>query len=344
MGVVLRTSADDLLRCRFAISPLGETADALRSLARPAPIPAYLAWQRQTRALLPALDIGPLAAMLTGHGYQPDFLNPAPASPFTDISAELAQVRATPPQQVATELAHWRTRNAAAPVVLRDHPELSGDPAQIRDLLADLLQRAWQALIEPWWPRLRDILDADLTVRARQLADAGLAATLNDLHPKITYRDNKLRFAITSSQELQATGTGIVLIPTVFGWPDAGMSYDPPAITYPARGIAALWQPPARRPSDLANLIGTTRAMLLGALAEPATTTGLAARCGLPLSTVSEHLTLLRANGLITTTRTGRYMHHQRTPLGIALSSRALPSQLPPDDPPDRNLPDSGQI
>jgi hypothetical protein len=110
----------------------------------------------------------------------------------------------------------------AAPAVLHGHPELSGDPTQIRDLLVSLLQRTWQALIEPWWPRLRDILDADLTVRARQLADAGLAAILNDLHPKITYQDNRLRFAITSCHELEAAGSGIVLIPTVFGWPEDG--------------------------------------------------------------------------------------------------------------------------
>ncbi len=72
--------------------------------------------------------------------------------------------------------------------------------------------------------------------------------------------------------------------------------------------------------------------MLLRALAEPASTSGLAARCDLPLSTTSEHLTVLRANGLITTTRTGRYLHHQRTPLGIALSPSATPDDSPTRD------------
>jgi Helix-turn-helix domain len=76
-----------------------------------------------------------------------------------------------------------------------------------------------------------------------------------------------------------------------------------------ARGNAALWQPPAGTASDLADLIGTTRARVLNTLAEPASTSGLAARCGLLLSTTSEHLTVLRANGPITTTRTGRYLH-----------------------------------
>jgi DNA-binding transcriptional ArsR family regulator len=211
--------------------------------------------------------------------------------------------------------------------VLRDYPELSGDPAQARDILASMLHRAWQALIEPWWPRLRDVLDADITVRARQLAQAGLAATLNDLDPKVSYRKGILRCAMTASEELDATGVQLVLIPSVFAWPGVGVNFDPPAIIYPARGIAALWQPPAHAASDLAHLIGTTRAKLLKALAEPASTTGLAARCGLPISTTSEHLTVLRANSLITTTRTGRFLHHQRTPLGIALSASTAPTE-----------------
>lgn len=35
MGIVFRFRAEDLLQCRFAISPLNETTDALRSLMLP---------------------------------------------------------------------------------------------------------------------------------------------------------------------------------------------------------------------------------------------------------------------------------------------------------------------
>jgi hypothetical protein len=321
VGITFRTSAEDLLRCRFAISPLGETADALRSLARPAAVPGQLPWQRHARGQLQDLRIGLLTAILAVRGYQPDFLSPPPDGAFTEIAAELDQVRATPPYRVASELARWQDSNPAAAATLAEYPDLAGEPARTRDVLAGMLRRAWQSLVEPWWPRLRDILDADVTVRARQLARAGLAATLNDLHPDIAYRDGALRFALGASGELDVTGRQLVLIPSVFGWPGVGVSSDPPVINYPARGIAALWQPPARTAGDLAHLIGGTRAMLLGALAEPASTTGLAARCGLLLSTTSEHLAVLRANGLVTTTRTGRYLRHQRTPLGIALGT-----------------------
>jgi DNA-binding transcriptional ArsR family regulator len=166
----------------------------------------------------------------------------------------------------------------------------------VRDLLADMLRRAWSALVEPWWPRLHDVLDADITYRARRLADAGVAAVLSELDPKVSWQDG------------------------VFAWPGAAVSFDPPAVIYPARGIHGLWQQGPRSSEDLVRLIGRTRAALLSALAAPASTTGLAARTGIPVSSVSEHLGVLRANGLVSTTRTGRFLVHHRTTLGLALA------------------------
>jgi DNA-binding transcriptional ArsR family regulator len=317
----LQFRSADLLQCRFAISPLNETADALRSLSRPGATAYHLHWQRQARELLPSLDIEPLVAILAQRGYQPDFMNPAPDSPFTEVSAELDRVRATPPAKVAAELAEclgpdWRARQWGG---VGEQP--NSDPAAVRDLLADMLRRAWSALIEPWWPRLRDVLDADITYRARRLADAGVAAALSELDPKVSWGDGAVRFGAPGSREVDVSGTDLVLIPSVFAWPGAAVSFDPPAVIYPARGVYGLWQQRPRSSEDLARLIGRTRAALLTALAEPASTTGLAARTGIPVSSVSEHLAALRASGLVSTTRTGRFLVHHRTVLGLALAS-----------------------
>jgi DNA-binding transcriptional ArsR family regulator len=321
MSIAFRFRAEDLLQCRFAISPLNETADALRSLTQRGGAGYHLPWQRQVRDRLPDLRIEPLLALLSLRGYQPDFIAPAPSGPFTEIDAELERVRATVPERVAAELAQCLDRHPAQRSAWRDHPELSGDPARTRDLLAGMLHRAWSALVEPWWPRLRDVLDADITFRARQLANVGVAAALDGLHPKITWRDGALRFAATGHEDLDLSGTELVLVPSVFAWPGAAVSFDPPSVTYPARGIGGIWKPATRPDSDLAHLIGRTRAALLSALAEPSSTTGLAARCGVPVSSVSEHLAVLRAAGLVSTRRTGRFLLHQRTALGIALAA-----------------------
>lgn len=46
------------------------------------------------------------------------------------------------------------------------------------------------------------------------------------------------------------------------------------------------------------------------------TTTELARRIGVSNATASAHASALRAAGLLTTTRTGRAVHHRRTALG----------------------------
>jgi DNA-binding transcriptional ArsR family regulator len=340
MATILRFQPADLLQCRFAVSPLGEVTDALRFLARasrratPGEDGYHLPWQRQVRPLLAGLGIGPLLAVMAIGGYQPDFLNPVPDSPFAEIGPEIDRVRATATSRVAAELAralalpgapgsgrdaHPRPGAARA---LADYPWLADDPAIARDTLADMLEAAWTALIEPWWPALRDVLDADITYRARRMANAGIAATIGELSEHVSLSaDGVLRFDPRGEPlEVDLSGREIVLIPSVFAWPGAGMGWDPPSVIYPARGIFGLWEPGARSPGDLARLIGKTRAELLTALADPASTTGLAARTGVPVSSVSDHLAVLRATGLVATTRTGRSLTHQRTTLGATLA------------------------
>lgn len=323
MAVVLRFRSEDLLQCRFGISPLCETTDALRAFGWPSRAAYHASWHRRVRPQVPSLGIGPLLAILAVRGYQPDFLNPAPRGPVVDMAAQLAQVRATPPATVAAELAQCRQAGDSGRDAWRKHPELGGDPAAVRDLLAGMLERAWSALVEPWWPRIRDVLDADITYRARRLADAGLAATLAELDDHVSWEAGVLRFAVPGEVDLDASGRELVLIPSVFAWPSAGISFDPPSIVYAARGIFGLWGPETGSDQDLERLVGRARATLLRALEEPASTTGLAARAGLAVSSVSEHVAILRANGLVSTTRTGRFLVHQRTELGTALCAPA---------------------
>jgi DNA-binding transcriptional ArsR family regulator len=344
MTTILRFQPADLLQCRFAVSPLGEVTDALRFLGRaarhatPGADGYHLPWQRQVRPMLADLGIGPLLAVTGIDGYQPDFLSPVPDSPFAEIGTEIDRVRATRPNRVAAELAkalprpggprpgHDAPGRPDAARTLADYPWLADDPARARDTLADMLEVAWTALIEPWWPRLRDVLDADITYRARRMANAGLAATIGELSPYLSLSpDGVLRFEPPGEpRELDLSGRELVLVPSVFAWPGTGMGWDPPSVIYPSRAIFSLWEAGARSPGDLARLIGKTRAGLLTALADPASTNGLAARTGVPVSSVSEHLAVLRAAGLVATTRTGRSLTHQRTTLAATLVGGAL--------------------
>jgi Family of unknown function (DUF5937)/Helix-turn-helix domain len=224
--------------------------------------------------------------------YGPDFLNPASGTPGTTFAAELATVRATPAARVRREIDRCLSERFG-----RDPPPSArgllrrGETA--RELCAQTLEAAWHALVEPWWPRLRQILEADIAYRSRLVADAGLSAALTELHPRLTWAGKALQVDIRHSEEVPVGVEGIVLVPSVFGSP--GVGYQPPSIGYQARAIASLWGNPAASSEPLARLLGARRADIL------------------------LNLAVLRAAGLVSTRRTGRRLQHTRTPLGTAL-------------------------
>jgi hypothetical protein len=324
MTLVLRFGRGDAARCRFAISPLQETMSALLVLKKPDRHGWYLPWLRDVRPVIARLDLGLLDAAAPSNGYGPDFLWPSPTGPLTTIEDDLAQVRATDPAVVAAELAeHVRRIDRHA---LRDdlHRVLTGDPVIARNTLVTQQRLAWQALVEPLWDRIRGLLDADITTRARQLADSGLAGPFADLHRRATWKNEELHLTGFRHGTVDLRGRGLVLVPTAFGWPNLGIgptddtSVTPPALVYPMQGAARLWEPATRSPA-IARLLGSGRASVLAETLVPSTTLSVAHRVGLAPATVSEHLTVLREAGLVTATRRGREVRYCQTPLAAAL-------------------------
>lgn len=330
MPVHLRFGTDDLLRCRFAFSPLCETHGAVRTLRRADAHACHLPWLRRIHSAVRELDLSPLWLLMPRHGgYTPDFLSPpAPESGGApaDIADELERVRGTDPSLVGAELRRSLacTPGAAASAAGR---AMLDDPARAVRELADLTERAWHALIAPDWSRLRSLLEADIAHRAQQLAEGGLERLFADLHPRLSWSRGTLSVRGGVGQEAQQVqelrGRGVLLTPSVFVWPDVASGFSPPwqpAVLYPARGVGNLWQrPTAGAEQALSRLLGANRAAVLGALDGPASTTALAARLGLAPSSVSAHLTSLRDAGLLTSRRVRHQVLYERTALGIAL-------------------------
>ena len=338
MALALRFGSEDLLRCRFALSPLWETTNAIRTLAEPQRHGYHLPWLRQVQPQLPRLELAPLLAVQPRHGYTPDFLAPPPQSPLVTIDQELERVRSTPADEVAVELGRSLAhREGAPPAALQ---ALLADPAAAPHRLSELLERCWRALLAPYWERIRDLLDADITFRARRLADGGLERLFADLDPSIHFDGDTLVVSGRGEAHRDLAGEGLVLMPSVFIWPGVVLVLDPPwqpTLIYPARGIAGLWQAPAAQPpAALGRLLGRTRAKLLLALAEPASTTILARRLGQSPSGVSEHLSALRDAGLLTSHRVRHQVVYERTPLGIALAAAAASTAGDHPGPPPR--------
>ncbi|MET9388328.1 DUF5937 family protein [Streptomyces sp. NPDC002928] len=328
MPLNLHLGTDDLTRCRFAISPLCQTHEALRLLRRPARHGYHRAWLRRTRRTVAGLDLAPLWLFIPrAGGYTPDFLGAPPEEPYPSFEDELARMRATDPALAHAEMA----RSLACTPGLADSPQgraALDDPAGTVRRLADLTERAWHALLAPDWPRHRAVLEADIAHRSRQTADGGLDALLTGLHPGIHWADDTLTLRMYGelAQAQGADGRGVLLMPSVFVWPDVVSGFArpwQPTVIYPARGMGRFHAAPVPPPPDaLARLLGVGRAAVLAGLIAPASTTELARRHALAPSSVSAHLSVLREAGLVESRRQGYYVLYRRTGLGDALVDR----------------------
>ncbi|MFH8935070.1 ArsR/SmtB family transcription factor [Streptomyces griseosporeus] len=314
---------EDLLRCRFALSPLWETQEAARTLGRPDRLGYHAAWLRRIRDAAGTLELAPLRLLMPRRGHNPDFLGPPPIGPAASFEEEIAAVRAADPVAAREDMARALADSPGAlesPVGRR----LLADPARAVRELADLVEAAWHALVEPDWPRLRALLEADVAFHSRRLAEVGLGRLLPELDRRLSWNGRTLTIEWRGEHVRELGGQGLVLMPSVFSWPDVVSGFDPPwqpTVVYPARGIGGLWAEPAgRAPETLVRLLGRGRAAVLAALDEPSTTTALAHRLGLAPSSVSAHLTVLRDAGLLVGRRYGHQVHYERTPLGMALA------------------------
>ncbi|MFE2022200.1 DUF5937 family protein [Streptomyces sp. NPDC059499] len=322
----LHFDESDLLRCRFALSPLWETQEAVRTLSRPGRHGYHLPWLRRIREDAAALDLEPLWRLMPEGGHNPDFVCPPPVGPFTTFEEEIAAVRAVDPLVARDDMARAladRPGSLDSPTGRR----MLADPARAVQELADLLELAWQVLIEPHWPRLRALLEADIAYHSRRLAEVGFERLLGGISPQLRWSGSTLTVVGTRGNHTRVLGgQGLVLMPSVFVWPDVVGGYEPPwlpAVIYPARGIGGLWTESAERtPEALARLLGRARADVLCALDEPAGTSALAHRLSLAPSSVSAHLSVLRTAGLLTSRRYGHQVLYERTPLGIALTAQ----------------------
>lgn len=302
------------LPIRFAKSPLWETVACARLLARGSDVPSPTA--------LAVADMPVLAGLLgRDHPYLPDFLAPPPLEASPSFGDELAGMRQTPRAVVAGELArmHSGRGRSSGPAVLAG----SGDRADhVRDAIADELQLVWERATRAVWPRLESILEGDILLRATRLAASGPGRIFADLNG---LQLDTRHVTVTSTRQGRRVNVEreLLLVPTVLGSPDVFAVLDSPwpvSVYYPARGAADIWDTQGETTDWLATLAGRTRARVLRALRQPATTTQIAARLRIAPASASQHLQRLRRAGLIQPTRMGTRVIYGLTGRGRRLA------------------------
>lgn len=327
VALVISLDVDELAATRFATSPLGETIRALQLLARTSAPAVNLPWLRWARAQLNQRPLQvprlwPLA--VTGLPYFPEFLIPAPSGQRPAFTDELARMAATPATAVRASL-HRVFADGPWPPSAADLL----DRLDLRPIAAELAE-CHDRLIAPHWERIRAVLDADIAYRTALLASGGARQLFRDMHPDLTWAAGTLTLADADTgrteYRVEKGPGGLVLMPTVFGWPDVSLrkaTSTQTTVMYPARGAATVWHPLADRQAGAGtpaeHLLGTTRARLLSTLRSPATTTALAHQLGVTPSAISQHLSFLHRGGLLNRQRSGRTVLYQTSELGHAL-------------------------
>jgi len=221
-----RFGHEDLVRTRFAISPLFDLVWSTDALRDPARRSLHLPWVRAARERLRGFDYTLLDLLGTSSyvGYVPDFISPPPTTPLAEFDDELARVRATPHEQVAREV-RWCFEGKPIPHVVQP---LLDDPDRALDELTRVMTGYFERAIAPWWPAIRAALEADIVHRARRLTAGGAIEVFEDLHPQVQWRDGVLEVERPYDEDVDLRGRGLLLVPAAFAWPEIFALYDEP--------------------------------------------------------------------------------------------------------------------
>jgi hypothetical protein len=234
------------------------------------------------------------------------------------LEEELDTLRGSPNEVVRAEvrIAHPR----GVPECLRRGIH---QPRELVRRLANLIEEFWQNAIAPHWVVLRARLEGEMLYRARTLALGGTEELFAALHKDVSLDNGRLTVRTVSCWDGRNRNPGLLLVPSVFAWPDVFLTVRPPwrtAIIYPSRGIADLWEHTASPClKGLQQLVGPSCAKVINNLQVPKTTTEMAAAIGLSQAATSEQITKLRQAGILERTRIGRQVFYSLNQRGMAL-------------------------
>jgi DNA-binding transcriptional ArsR family regulator len=311
----IAVSTDDVAAVRFAPNAVWEAFSSIRAIVHPR---WHLLHSRLQELLpdRPGFDLPLLLELAAPPKWVPDTLGPLPSGSIHDPVGQYEALQDTDLDLVARDLAVLRELTPSATAA-------DLEPAELLERLSEALVGYHQAVLAPMWDRVVAITEADIAHRRAAMLEHGLGAAIDDLHEKLAYADAEIRVDMAEHDiAVQANGAGVWFVPSVFLWPWVSVEYETtqPVVSYAARGSGLVWE----RPRDhtkltLSSLIGRSRAAILEHLSVPRTTTWLARSLHLSPGTVSEHLAVMSASGLLDSRKNGREVLYQRTPVAEQL-------------------------
>ena len=311
--------AEDIARLRVAPGPdaVWETVLSMHMLQTQRGSVFFDGWRQEVRRRVGS-SARLLLALNPATGPFPDFLTPTAG--VSDLETGLDTLLSIPRSRLRAELSELT-------IPARTHSWMravaDADPDAMREL-GRLFRAYHRNAVLPAWGSIVSAVAAERQRLAQAFLCGGPAAVLTHLGGPDGWRPPVLELAYPRDRDLYLQGRGLVVIPSYFCWKTSCALLDTalqPVLAYPLRHHHAVPYRPARTHGDrpLGAMIGLTRAAVVRALEVPYTTTDLAFRAGTSVTSASQHATVLRRAGLITTERHNGTAVHSLTPLGAAM-------------------------
>jgi DNA-binding transcriptional ArsR family regulator len=316
----IRFTPDDLVRVRVsdAADPMWEIvgSNQLLQVGQRASNLAQHPWLQRSRCRLrrPGVEQAAraVAVLAPWRTYFPDFLTPDRHTRGFDN--DLDTVLTTPVGRLARELGRLPTD---APPWVRGIA--AGDPRML-SRVGEVIRRYHQETIAPDQSTIESVLGVHRAGLWNRLMRGGTEEMLDGLGPTVRWRPPYLETRYPVDRTIDLRGRGLLLVPSYFCFRMPTALADPelaPVLVYPVDHPEV--EPPEGAGEGLAELIGSTRAAVLQALAESGSTSEIARRVGISVATASHHTTVLRDAGLITSVRRANRMVHNLSNLGSVM-------------------------
>ncbi|WP_127505616.1 winged helix-turn-helix domain-containing protein [Actinoplanes solisilvae] len=303
-------SPADLARIRFAdrLHPAGTVLLASQALRQPSVAASLPTLARRVTSSLPV--VRPLHHLTPAEGFVPDFLTPLTGG--SSIDGGLAAIRATPARRIRAEVTSAYGRVAVTHARRRF---ADADPEVLSALLT-AMRSFFDQVLAPDWAALNRTHRRIVSEAANHYTFSGADGVLANLHSSIRWRAPVLEVDTWQDGEVRLGGHGLILLPSVFAGPRPRVLVVPERaalVVHPVPPIPVL----SPETDPLAGLLGRTRSAVLHHAARPGrhTTSTIARQVGISVSSSSEHLSALRAAGLVSSRRDGGAIVHSVTAL-----------------------------
>jgi DNA-binding transcriptional ArsR family regulator len=276
---------------------------------------------RRLEAAAPLLR--PLHHLVPPQGFLPDFLTPKEG--HESLAAGLEAIRSAGSHRIRSEVAAAYT---GLPATAMRRRFAAADPEVLDDLVT-AVEHYFQKVLAPSWPALQQIHQHQIDDISTTFLRSGVDGVLRGLPRGLRWKSPLLEVDTWTAghpwpdQDIEIGGHGVVLVASPFAGPRPRLLIQPdkPAlIVYQTAATPVLT---SRSPTDerVDRLLGRTRAAVLRCVTTqgPHTTSSVASEVGISASSSSEHLTILRDAGLVSSHRTGGTVLHRATPLGREL-------------------------